>query len=339
MNPAWVIVKFDDGRRVSLAREKAKSALRVGGVWTGDSAQGQGWDGAAVVAVTGNETRQWDYSVFTRGRQAPIPVALTDDPNHEMTEEEANEEARQVMRRVFNHDGLARTVDEMAKAAALDFTVPRTQFEMPPWMRAGGTDESGAGAKAAEEKKAAAGEKARRKKEAGGGIEALFAEAAKAAEEKKAAAGLSSGFESRPRCWRGGFFYRENGVWLVDEERRAAQMWALMSWSPSCDLGHFNIESPREVEPGSGEYYDPGLDIAMLKRRAKEEAERAEWFESHPSLGPRREYGSGKGQSQEAMVAVAVVDEVRRAEESISEVAAIAPVVKPTKGLGLGRRM
>lgn len=130
-----VVVGFHDGRQLSLDRAEAKSVLRVGGAWTGSSAQGQTWNGSSMSAMTGNETKQWAYSTFTRGRNAPIPIVVIDDPNHELTEEEALIEARQILRQVLTHDGLARTIDELRIEAQNNYVKPRNPYETVPELR------------------------------------------------------------------------------------------------------------------------------------------------------------------------------------------------------------
>ncbi len=99
-----VELELADGRRVRLDKETAKDTLALGGVYTGDSAQGQTW-GKSIVVVTGNETREWLYSAATRGREAPVFVVLA----------ESSEEASTAVTTVLSREGVARTVLEMAK--------------------------------------------------------------------------------------------------------------------------------------------------------------------------------------------------------------------------------
>lgn len=99
-----VELELADGKRVKLDKETAKDTLALGGVYTGDSAQGQTW-GKSIVVVTGNETREWLYSAATRGREAPIFVVLA----------ESHEEASSAVTTVLSREGVARTVLEMAK--------------------------------------------------------------------------------------------------------------------------------------------------------------------------------------------------------------------------------
>lgn len=99
-----VELELADGKRVKLDKETAKDTLALGGVYTGDSAQGQTW-GKSIVVVTGNETREWLYSAATRGREAPIFVVLA----------ESGEEASSAVTTVLSREGVARTVLEMAK--------------------------------------------------------------------------------------------------------------------------------------------------------------------------------------------------------------------------------
>ncbi len=101
-----VVVAIGD-KSITISREVAREALALGGVQTGDSAQGQTWE-RAVVVLSGLETREWLYSTATRGRQAPIFVALAD----------SDEAAALVVSGVLSREGMAQTVVEMARTDA-----------------------------------------------------------------------------------------------------------------------------------------------------------------------------------------------------------------------------
>lgn len=128
------------------------------------------------------------------------------------------------------------------------------------------------------------------------------------------------------REYVGGFFYVEDGVWIADMDRRAIEMRAalerkqeaeraeaeatkgmsiierrewLLNRKPEPDV--FNVDTVREIVPGSGLIYDPSLDPQMVTRRAAEEAEWAAWFEKTQRENPvprRPSYGNGEGKSR-----------------------------------------
>lgn len=127
-----VDVKFEDGRYLTLDRRVAQQKLRIGGVWTGDSAQGQTWDGSSILGITGRETKQWFYSAAARGRENPIIVVLVEkDDDEELVKKWAIE----TVMNILTHDGIARTVEELKHEALLDKSVPREPGEMVPWLR------------------------------------------------------------------------------------------------------------------------------------------------------------------------------------------------------------
>ena len=127
-----VEILFENGRTLTLARKDAKQVLRIGGVWTGDSAQGQTWQGSSITAITGKETKQWVYSALTRGMKPPILVVLVDkDDDPELVKKWAIEMVRDVLTR----DGIARTVEELKREALLDKSIPSKPGEMVPWLR------------------------------------------------------------------------------------------------------------------------------------------------------------------------------------------------------------
>ena len=102
-----IVVVRIGGKNITVSREVAREALALGGVQTGDSAQGQTWE-RAVVVLSGLETREWLYSAATRGKQAPIFVALAD----------GDEAAALLVSGVLAREGIAQTVAEMAKTDA-----------------------------------------------------------------------------------------------------------------------------------------------------------------------------------------------------------------------------
>ncbi len=76
---AKVVIVEIAGNKISMGREVAREALALGGVQTGDSAQGQTWN-RAVVVLSGMETREWLYSAATSslsaGRLTDISVII-----------------------------------------------------------------------------------------------------------------------------------------------------------------------------------------------------------------------------------------------------------------------
>ena len=71
-----------------------------------------------------------------------------------------------------------------------------------------------------------------------------------------------------------GFFYKDpTGVWCVDHERRLRIRDAFLRDNPCGDDSDLKIDRRREIEPGSGEWYDPELDTTMTKARTAAESE------------------------------------------------------------------
>jgi hypothetical protein len=93
------------GRSVILSKDRARSVLALGGVQTGDSAQGQTWE-RAIVVLSGTESREWLYSAATRGVEAPIFVVKTEDGE--------GADPRSVLKTVLERAGMAQTTEEMA---------------------------------------------------------------------------------------------------------------------------------------------------------------------------------------------------------------------------------
>lgn len=98
-----VLVEIDN-REVRMSKREARTSLALGGVQTGDSAQGQTWERAVVVLI-GTETREWLYSAATRGRAAPVFVVMRGDEH----------DAKSVVETVLKRSGLAQTTEELAK--------------------------------------------------------------------------------------------------------------------------------------------------------------------------------------------------------------------------------
>jgi conjugative relaxase-like TrwC/TraI family protein len=98
-----------------------------------------------------------------------------------------------------------------------------------------------------------------------------------------------------------GFFHRdESGAWVVDYSRRLVLKNAFLAKHPFGDDSAFEIMFAREIEPGSGEYYDPKLDKKMVERRAREEAEEEALREEYlrQGRGPYHPDGGSQGESR-----------------------------------------
>ncbi|MHB8345430.1 MAG: AAA family ATPase, partial [Ferrimicrobium sp.] len=114
-----------DGELIILNEKDAREALALGGVQTGSAAQGQTWDGRAIVPLTGMETREWLYSVCTRGRKAPVIVPIAEN----------DEEARAILKSVLERSGIAQTTEEMAKEdAVLAASIAESESGENEWM-------------------------------------------------------------------------------------------------------------------------------------------------------------------------------------------------------------
>jgi thymidine kinase len=104
------VVIAGNGYRATISRKVAEDCIALGGVHTGDSAQGQTFQ-RSVVVVTGMETREWLYSAASRGRDAPIFVALSQSDDASSVDD-----ARSVVEHVLSREGVAQTVAEMCKS-------------------------------------------------------------------------------------------------------------------------------------------------------------------------------------------------------------------------------
>jgi|GEM_PF-4938514 len=114
-----------DGRPITLSKARAREVLALGGVQTGDSAQGQTWE-RAVVVVTGTEAREWLYSTATRGTQAPIFIVMRDE------DDDDERDARSVVKTVLEREGMAQTTEELATTdARLAQSIAESE---PGWM-------------------------------------------------------------------------------------------------------------------------------------------------------------------------------------------------------------
>jgi len=102
-----VVVEID-GKAITLSKDRAREVLALGGVQTGDSAQGQTWE-RAVVVITGTESREWLYSTATRGKEAPVFVVMRDE------DDDSERGPRDVLETVLEREGMAQTTEEMAK--------------------------------------------------------------------------------------------------------------------------------------------------------------------------------------------------------------------------------
>ncbi|MHB8344838.1 MAG: AAA family ATPase, partial [Ferrimicrobium sp.] len=117
-----------DGRTVTLSKREARESLALGGVQTGDSAQGQTWD-RAVVVLTGIESREWLYSTATRGLEAPIFVVMRGD------EDDDSGDARSLVKSVLTRSGMAQTTEELALGdAKLAASITESETGGSGWM-------------------------------------------------------------------------------------------------------------------------------------------------------------------------------------------------------------
>lgn len=250
------VVLMTDTDLIKISAETAKEALSLGGVWTGDSAQGQTWD-RSVVVLTGLETKEWLYSAATRGRNAPVLVVLSGD----------GEDPRSIVEAVLSREGIAQTVDEMCKTDPL---LARSVREAEGrWS--GSQDRTGS-------------------KPAGVSKPQQLPLPLEEHPEKEDLENETSGEKSpvdasQPRRYLGGFFYRgEDGAWRVDFEKRQ-ELYRLArkgaglgnSWGGRAREAKaakpFSVDSRREIVAHSGEFYDPVLDPsneAFLPGLAKE---------------------------------------------------------------------
>lgn len=245
------VVLLTDAGLAKISHEAATEALSLGGVWTGDSAQGQTWE-KAVVVLTGTETREWLYSAVARGRNAPVIAVLSDD----------GEDPKSVVEAVLSREGTAQTVDEMCRSDQL--LAQSVREAQARWS--GSQDSSGASAFAESDALA--------KPE----TEQLVAPLEEMPEKVETytddhEAGQAQREEDPAKTRWFGFFHKgADGIWRVDEDLRWKQRETarpiLKERHPK--MTPFEIENRldlisttkirREIPPGSGEWYDPVLD-------------------------------------------------------------------------------
>jgi hypothetical protein len=123
--------------------------------------------------------------------------------------------------------------------------------------------------------------------------------------------------ENIEREYRGLFFYQKDGAWIADLDKRAEEQQAaywrkqaadreeaeatkgmsiieqrnwLLSRSLEAHPDIFDITSRREIEPGSGLFYDPALDPEMVARKAAEEVEAEAYWENARREDAKRGY-------------------------------------------------
>ncbi|TAN24757.1 MAG: hypothetical protein EPN30_06560 [Actinomycetota bacterium] len=268
-------------RTLSVTKEVAKTSLALGGVHTGDSAQGQSWE-RAVVVVTGAETREWLYSAATRGRNAPIFVVLSED----------GDDPAELMEQVLRREGIARSVKEMCETDELLAQCVRELTGADGSISNLGADDSGDLSKNG---KSRVHEK--------NGAEDDTCEHLPSRAEK-----VDAPKAKKSRKYAGGFFYKnDDGIWLVDYEQMAWVYEEMGRRDPRLDVrlgttraALFNVVEVREIEPGSGEWYDPEADTEMVARleayRARLAQESEERYEGYSGS---RGSGSDKGTSQD----------------------------------------
>jgi len=236
------VILLTDTDLVKISHESAQEALSLGGVWTGDSAQGQTWE-RAVVVLTGTETREWLYSAVTRGRNAPVIVVLSDD----------GEYPRSIVEAVLLREGMAKTVDELCKKdAELAKSVREAEAR---WSRSQTGDRTSPEAAKPQQ------------------LRIPFDEPMEKAGSKRDTGGEDARVDaSQRRNYLGGFFYKEDdGAWQADAAKRGE---LLRLERKKAGLGNswggrrkeakiaepFRVDRRREITPGSGEFYDPVLD-------------------------------------------------------------------------------
>jgi len=315
VNSTSVVIKVGQ-HLTSIKRDVAKDILALGGVHTGDSAQGQTWD-RAVVIVTGIETREWLYSAATRGRNAPVIVALSG------SDVSNSDDAISLVEQVLLREGMAQTVDEMCKT---DATLAQSVHQ----IRGGNSSDTGGFADLGDEATEAEPVE----------LEPTEPEVSHEGEitepdiqEKPKITNVSSKifgtWDDEPvgpvppleeikealrrdreasgyRNYHGGFFYKnDDDIWVVDGEKRYELHRKMASENPmSPALGtYFNITKARKIERGSDEMYYPDLDTEWMDRVAKYEAKRdadtrASQAIRDSSYDTSRGRGSGGGTSQ-----------------------------------------
>ncbi len=243
------VALLTDAGLAKISHEAATEALSLGGVWTGDSAQGQTWE-KAVVVLTGTETREWLYSAVARGRDAPVIAVLSDD----------GEDPKSIVEAVLSREGIAKTVDEMCKKdAELANSVREAEAR---WSGSSGGGSS-----------ASVGSDPLAKPE----TEQLVAPLEETAEivqidtEPDEACPAQREEDPAKTRWFGFFCKGADGIWRVDLNREfelrqsAREKLGLGPALGPSDLEQrieraFTTKIRREIPPGSGEFYDPLLD-------------------------------------------------------------------------------
>ena len=245
VTPSELVLEIDD-RIITVTREVAKNSLALGGVHTGDSAQGQSWE-RAVVVITGMETREWLYSASTRGKNPPVFVTLSQDPH---------DDPESVMEQVLRREGIARSVDEMCKTDAVLAQSVREH-------KGGDSSVSNLGSDGKAD--LSSDPKPQVPQQVAAEDAPMEASASAEAEESET---------KKPRKYAGGFFYKnDDGIWLVDHKQMEWVYREMGRRDPRLDVrlgttraALFNVLEVREIEPGSGEWYYPEAGTETLAR-------------------------------------------------------------------------
>ena len=292
VNESSVVIKVN-GYSATIKRDVVKDTLALGGVHTGDSAQGQTFS-RAVVVVTGMETREWLYSATTRGRNAPVIISLSE-----------TEDPRSVVEQVLLREGIAQSVDEMCKSDATLAQSVATVREVHS------SDSGGPGDlvyKAREPEPVEPEpvepeishkdeisepdiqEKPKPTKVSNKIFGTWDDEPIKvSAGSEKIKASPERQFENwKKRKYSGGFFYQnDNQIWVVDKVKYDLVLWEMLGKGSSITDDYFKIDIVRKIEPDSDEMYYPDLDPGPQERAAQEKARREEAFKASQENGYR----------------------------------------------------
>ena len=301
------VVIAGNGYRATISHEVAKDTFALGGVHTGDSAQGQTFN-RAVVVVTGMETREWLYSATTRGRNAPVIIALSE-----------SEDPRSVVEQVLLREGIAQSVDEMCKSDA-------TLAQSVTQVRASNSSDSGGPSDLVyktREPEAVSPEPIEPEPiEPETSLEGEISEPDIQAKPKpKVVSNKIFGtwddepvrisnspdkikptpeqqFENwKKRKYRGGFFYQnDDGIWVVDKVKYDLVLWKMLGKGWSIKDDYFKIDIVRRIEPDSDEMYYPDLDPGPQERAAQEKAMREAAFKASQEIGYRSSSSSSYDQ-------------------------------------------
>ncbi len=307
VNESSVVIKVN-GYSATIRRDVAKDTLTLGGVHTGDSAQGQTFS-RSVVVVTGMETREWLYSATTRGRYAPVIIALSE-----------TEDPRSVVEQVLLREGIAQTVDEMCKS---DPTLAQSVKE----VRASNSSDSGGPSDLIYKARASESaspediepEPVEPEPVEPEPVEPEISDQDKISEPdiqakpkpKVVSNKIFGTWDDEPirvsdspekitpspeqqvenwkkRKYSGGFFYKnDDGIWVVDKFKYDSVLWKMLGKGWSIKDDYFKIDKVRRIEPDSDEMYYPDLDPGPQERAAQEKAMREAAYKASQENGYR----------------------------------------------------